>query len=63
MEIVLVLVRHGQASHNSGSEMIFDYFQEGEKQILDTDLTQTGREQAQQVAVVNQGDKQDRADV
>ena len=51
MEITLILVRHGQASHNvKGSEVIFNFKEEGENRVLDTDLTETGRQQAQKVA-------------
>ena len=46
-----MLVRHGEANHNvTWSGVIVDYLEEGEKRILDTELTETGRRQAQLVA-------------
>ena len=58
LEVILVLVRHGEADHNvtesqragSGSGVIVNYVEDGEKRICDTELTQTGRQQAQLVA-------------
>ena len=58
MEVRLVMVRHGEADHNvtesqragSGSGVIVHYVQDGEKRICDTELTETGRQQAQLVA-------------
>ena len=58
MEVSLVMVRHGEADHNvteaeragSGSGVIVHYVEDGEKRICDTELTETGRRQAQLVA-------------
>ena len=46
-----MLVRHGEAKHNvAWSGVILDYLEDGEKRILDTELTDTGRRQAQLLA-------------
>merc|ERR1711884_235423 len=58
MEVVLVMVRHGEADHNvtedqragAGSGRIVNYVEDGEKRICDTELTETGRQQAHLVA-------------
>ena len=58
MEVILVMVRHGEADHNvteaqragSGSGVIVHYVEDGEKRICDTELTETGRKQAKLVA-------------
>ena len=52
------MVRHGEADHNvtedqragAGSGVIVHYVEDGEKRICDTELTETGRRQAQLVA-------------
>ena len=58
MKVTLVLVRHGEADHNvteaqrtgTGSGVIVNYIDDGEMHICDTELTQTGRQQARLVA-------------
>ena len=58
MEVVLVMVRHGEADHNvteeqragAGSGRIVNYVEDGDKRICDTELTENGRQQAQLVA-------------
>ena len=48
-QVTLVCVRHGQADHNVEGNQKFVYTKE-ENPILDSDLTEVGRQQASKVA-------------
>ena len=51
LEVSLLLVRHGEAEQNlKESTAIIDFLEDGEKRLKDSELTETGRKQAELVA-------------